>query len=104
MMNAPPDIIDGARVLRWSCIGRTHRPTGNCQHTVTGRVPGDAAALAIVRYDEKSGFDLFGCDADWNSVMDSWHGTLEEALAQAEFEYEGIAKTWNVVPVIEADE
>jgi hypothetical protein len=44
-----------------------------------------------------SAYYLFGCDAEWNTVTDTWHKTLEEALEQAEFEYEGVSKTWNVV-------
>jgi hypothetical protein len=26
-----------------------------------------------------------------------WHATLEEGLSAAEFEYEGVSQTWNVV-------
>ena len=37
------------------------------------------------------------CDPAWNTVTDTWHETLEDALEQAEFEYEGVAETWNVV-------
>lgn len=40
---------------------------------------------------------MFGCDGDWNTVTDTWHETLEGALEQAEFEYEGVTATWNVV-------
>ncbi len=28
-------------------------------------------------------------------ITDTWHATLEEALEQAEFEYEGVSKTWS---------
>jgi hypothetical protein len=37
---------------------------------------------------------LFGCNAEWDSVTDTWHQTLEEAKEQAEFEYEGVSETW----------
>jgi hypothetical protein len=30
---------------------------------------------------------LFHCDADWNTVTDTYHDTLEQALSQAEFEF-----------------
>ena len=40
---------------------------------------------------------LFGCDADWSAVTDTSHETLEDALKQAESEYEGVSETWNVV-------
>ena len=34
--------------------------------------------------------EIFGCDEGWNAVTDTWHETLEDAKAQAEFEYEGV--------------
>jgi hypothetical protein len=37
---------------------------------------------------------VFGCDECWSSVTDTWHPTIEEAKAQAEFEYEGATATW----------
>ena len=54
-----------------------------------------------MRYEGEESVYLFGCDADWNEITDTWHETLEEALAQAEFEYEGSSGTW-IVPA-EAD-
>jgi len=53
--------------------------------------------LAICQYEGETAYYLFGCDADWNTVTDTWHETLEGALQQAEFEYEGISRTWIVV-------
>ncbi|MGQ9547059.1 MAG: hypothetical protein ACUVWS_00380, partial [Roseiflexus sp.] len=55
-----------------------------------------AAGLAICQYEGETSCYLFGCDSDWNAVTDTWHETLEDALDQAEFEYEGVSKTWNV--------
>ncbi len=52
------------------------------------------AGLAVCRYPDDKGFYLFGCDSEWQCVMDTWHQTLEEAQHQAEFEYEGVTKTW----------
>jgi hypothetical protein len=48
--------------------------------------------LAICQGDH--GFYLFGCDADWQSVTDTWHQTFDEAKGQAEFEYDGVSDTW----------
>jgi hypothetical protein len=33
-------------------------------------------------------------DKDWQFITDTWHESLEEAFRQAEFEYEGVSKTW----------
>ena len=82
--------------MRWSAIDGRHRPTGNCRQTVAGELQGPAAGLVICQYDGEDAYCLFGCDAEWNTVTDTWHATLEEALDQAEFEYEGVSQTWNV--------
>jgi hypothetical protein len=50
--------------------------------------------LAICQYGVDGGFSLLRCDPDWNEVTDTWHPTLEEAMDQAEFEYEGVSLTW----------
>ncbi len=94
-MKHPPELVGGARVVRWSPIDNRHRHTGNCTNIVAGKVMGAAAGLAICQYDGEGAYYLFGCDAEWNSLTDSWHLTLEEALEQAEFEYEGVSATWN---------
>jgi hypothetical protein len=84
------------RVVRWSPIDGRHRHTGNCRQIVGGVIQGPAAGLAVCQDEEDTtGFFLFGCDREWNTVTDTWHETLEEALGQAEFEYEGVSATWN---------
>ena len=55
---------------------------------------GPMAGLAICQYAGEEAFYLFGCDADWQSVTDTWHETLNDAQDQAEFEYEGVNRTW----------
>lgn len=96
-MKQPPERIGGARVVRWSAIDDRHRPTGGCRQLVAGVLQGPAAGLAIGQYEGEAAYYLFGCDAAWNAVTDTWHETLEDALQQAEFEYEGVARTWSVV-------
>lgn len=92
-MKDPPKDLGKCELLRWSPIDNRHRPTGNCAQIVGGEVQGPAAGLAICA--DKSGYLLFGCDSAWNVVTDTWHQTLEEAMSQAEFEYEGVSATWN---------
>ena len=96
-MTKPPKLIGGARVLRRSVIDERHRTTGNCRQVVGTELQGLAAGLAICQYAGETACYLFGCDAEWNTVTDTWHETLEQALQQAEFEYEGVSATWNVV-------
>lgn len=93
-MKRAPGIIGGARVLLYTPVDERHRHTDGCRHFVGGGLMGPAAGLAICQYEGDSAVYLFGCDEDWGTVTDSWHETLEEAKAQAEFEYEGVSATW----------
>jgi hypothetical protein len=89
-----PEIVGGARVVCYTPIDHRHRYTGNTRQVVAGVLLGPANGLAICQYDGESAFYLFGCDADWNSLSDTWHETLEDAKEQAEFEYEETSQTW----------
>lgn len=91
---AVPLFLEGMPVVAYTRIDERHRPTGNCRHLANGNLVGAATGLAICR-DADGGFYLFGCDADWNTVTDTWHDSVEDALHQATFEYEGVDLTWN---------
>ena len=88
-----PETLDGAVVLYYAVIDQRHTPTGNTRHTVAGEPLGTASRLAICRYDEGS-FYLFYCDENWNVRTDTYHTTLQDSMAQAEFEYAGVTSTW----------
>ena len=93
-MGPAPREIDGAKVLCFTTIDRRHHPSGNCNQIVAGVLEGPAAILAIGRYAGETGYYLFGCNAVWEVVTDTWHPTLDDAKAQAEFEYQGVSSTW----------
>ena len=95
-MKKIPGEIDGARVVLYTPIDERHRRTGNCRQIVAGVLMGAAAGLAICQYAGEDCYYLFGCDEDWATQTDTWHETLENAKAQAEFEYEGVGATWRV--------
>ena len=94
LMKEIPKEVGGARVVLYTPIDERHRHTGNCQQIVAGVLMGPAAGLAICQYEGEDCFYLFGCDEDWEVETDTWHQTLAEAKAQAEFEYEGVSATW----------
>jgi hypothetical protein len=94
-MKSVPTILDGAKVILYTPIDERHRATGNCKQIVAGVLAGPAAGLAICQYDGEDSFYLFGCDQEWNSVTDTCHQTVEDAKAEAEFEYEGVSATWS---------
>jgi hypothetical protein len=84
-VNPAPSKIDGATVLYYAIIDYHQLKSGGLQ----GRVK----ALAICQYDDTA-FYLLGCDEHWKSVTDTWHETLADVQAQAEFEYSGISRCW----------
>ena len=93
-MKSVPKMLDGAKVVLYTPIDNRHRATGNCKQIVAGVLAGPAAGLAICQYEGEESFYLIGCDEEWASVTGTCHETLEDAKAQAEFEYEGVSATW----------
>ena len=95
-MDQCPSTVGGARVVCWTPIDSRHRHSGNTKQITGGVLLGPANGLAICQYEGEEAFYLFGCDAQWNSVSDTWHECLEDAKSQAEYEYEGTMNTWTV--------
>src|SRR5260370_39641540 len=93
-MGPAPREIDGAEVVCFTPIDKRHHPTDSCNHFVAGVLQGPAAGLAIGRYSGEDCYYLFGCNAAWESVSDTCHRKIEDAKAQAEFEYAGVSATW----------
>jgi hypothetical protein len=93
-VDCPTILSGGARVVAWTPIDQRHRPTGSCRHFVAGELVGTAAGLAVCQFEQDAGFFLLGCNAQWETMTDTWHPTIEEAKAEAELEYEGVAATW----------
>jgi hypothetical protein len=102
-MIEPPTEIDGARVLFVAEVDSEVTPTGATKHSLGTVVDGQLvrgpamdpfAALAIAQYEGANDFYLFYLDTGWRAVTDTFHYTIEDAKAQAEFEYEGITSKW----------
>lgn len=90
-------------VLRFAVVDGDVRPTGATKHLyativdgelVPGRPMASFAALVIVRYKSDAGYYLIYLNDAGEEMTDTWHETLEDALNQAEHEYEGIASKW----------
>lgn len=93
-MKSRPQITGEERLICYSSIDQRHRFTGDCKQKVAGINTGEMAGLMICFHEEEQAFYLYGCDDEWNVVTDTWHKILVDAKQQAEFEYEGISKTW----------
>lgn len=93
--------------MRFAVIDQEVRPTGATKHSYgqvidEDVVPGPPmepfAALAIGQYADDSAYYLLYLNADWDEVTDTWHKTLDDAMHQAEFEYERISAKWENLP------
>ena len=93
-MQPPPQQIGGATVIGYAAVDERVRPTGNCRHSWGAEPLGPAAGLAICQYPGEDAFYLFSCDSAWREYADTWHETLDDALRQAAFEYEGVGQNW----------
>src|SRR4051812_1716528 len=89
-----PPPLDGPGLIQFATMTTATPPSGKTQHRVSGELAEPAAGLAIYHCDDGNGYILFGCDAIWEVMTDTWHPTLEEATSQAEFEYPGISAHW----------
>jgi len=77
-----PDTIDGAGVILSARVASLPA----AEPCVTG--------IAICQYSNEAGFYLFSCDAEWETIWDSWHETLESAVSNAELQCTSIKATW----------
>ncbi|MGJ5820999.1 hypothetical protein [Paludibaculum fermentans] len=68
-------------------LGPQHREVGAARHFVGGQLAPRPARVAIGAYAKDSGFYLLSYDGDDVEVTDTFHRSIEEAQAQAEFEF-----------------
>src|SRR5687767_8087704 len=94
MQPPPPPQLGSARVICYTAVDERHILTGACRHVINGQTVAPVKGLAICQYPGDSGLYLFGCNSTWTVVTDTYHDTLTDAFAQAEFEYRGVSATW----------
>lgn len=85
-----PRKLDGADVLSYAAVAGDVRPTSRTRHVARGVELGPASALAIARYPNDQGFYLFYLDETGTVVTDTYHDSVEQARAQAAFEYRAL--------------
>jgi hypothetical protein len=95
-MKGPPATLDGAAVKMWSPLDSRHRRTGSVRHFADGREQADFAAVAVATYatGAPGSWYLFYCDTTWKVQNDTAYDSFEEAKADAEAQFLGIAATW----------
>jgi len=75
-------------------LGSSHRPTGKTRHYRSGEECPPPAELRIVQFSDDPGFYLFYHDATGTELTDTYHESIAEAKAQAEFEFEIKPEEW----------
>ncbi len=93
-MKKCPDGLGGAKGVMLSFIHAPHIFTGKGMQIVAGKLTGSTTGLAICQDEDETAHYLFGCDEEWNILTDSRHQSMEEAMNQAEFGYQGTKETW----------
>lgn len=89
-----PALVGGAPVIAYTPLDQRHTPMNTTKPITQKADRSHPLGLAICRYTDQPGYYLFACDQDWNTLADTWHETLDDALDQAEFEYSGARATF----------
>lgn len=75
-------------------LGKGHVPTGRTQHLLGGAPAPIPAELRIVQYADDQGCYLFYCDESGKEFTDTYHESVDEAKAQAKWEFEVDPEEW----------
>ena len=90
-LQEPPDLIDGARVLKWAWSGS--QPFGFVgDETSQNRV--EVYGLAICQYENDMQVYRFSCDRNWETVQDGLYDTVENAIKQLPNQYKNATVNW----------
>ncbi len=84
-------------VFREVTLGSGHRVTGGTRHSRGGAELPPPAALRIVKFAGDSGYYLLYLDKEGLEMTDTCHDSVEEAMAQAEWEFQVKPHDWNIV-------
>lgn len=85
-------------VLRQATLTARHKPTGNTRHyDVSGPLPAPRA-LRIASYPGDAGYYLLYLDEAGRELTDTYHESMEDALAQAEWEFGIKPEEWEELP------
>lgn len=84
-------------IVREIRLGPLHKPTGNtCHRSGLDLIP-PTIMLKIAKFSDTVGFYLLHYDNDGNEITDTFHETVEDAIAQAEWEYGIKENEWDQV-------
>ncbi|MBN9659006.1 MAG: hypothetical protein J0H49_12555 [Acidobacteria bacterium] len=78
-------------------LGSQHKGIGAARHFVGGQQAPRPSRLAIGAYGKNAGFYLLYYDEDDMEITDTYHNSVDEAQAQAEFEFGIVRAEWVVL-------
>ena len=81
-------------ILRSIVLNPWHRPTGKTRHYYGSEPIPPPQGLKIVQISPDPGYYLLYLDGAGNELTDTYHSSLEEALAQANLEFEVNSEEW----------
>jgi hypothetical protein len=85
------------KLLRRVKLGSQHQPTGKTRHFCGALELPAPHELRIVQYANDPGYYLFYCDETGKEFTDTYHDTLEESMAQADWEFGVKRSEWEVL-------
>jgi hypothetical protein len=71
-----------------------HRATGKTEHRLGSKVLPKPHSLSVCQYVNDPGYYLFYYDAEGRELTDTYHDTIESALAQAQYEFGVDPRDW----------
>lgn len=84
-------------VLREVRLKKTHKATGKTHHYYNDKEIIKPSKLQVVTYPDDMGYYLLYFDEYDRELTDTYHDSLEGAIAQAEWEFHIQANEWHVV-------
>jgi hypothetical protein len=84
-------------ILKHVMLGPWHLPTGVLRHSEGGRLLPTPASLQIAKFDNNPVYYLLYLDSTGEEMTDTDHPSLEEAMAQAQREFQVQVAEWQSV-------
>jgi hypothetical protein len=84
-------------ILREVRLKKTHEPTGKTHHYYGDKEIAPPSKLQVVKYPNDMGYYLLYFDEHDRELTDTYHDSLEGAIAQAEWEFQIQTHEWYIV-------
>ena len=89
----------GHRIIKQISLEGIKEP-GRTTHLIGNQPMPKPTSLQIAQYDNDAGFYLFYLNEKNEIMTDTWHQTIEDAIEQAEWEFQIDSKGWVTVTLV----